>query len=239
MRFRAGLGLVCGVLLDLGCARPSLPEGTSSGADDADVAASQHDGTSPDDDDDDDTQAEDAGHDAGRRDAGQDAGRDAAKDAGAEEAGDDEEDAGASEDAGCTGDDCQTASCDGDTPADELTVSGAKVSGVRVDGQSGTSASVAPGASVRVQFDVDFGNCGVLPAPKQVYVGLESAMPQCQAGLCAPLTPSQSFDFTLNAPREPGLHYVAIGVQDGLLCGLTGSASTHLAALCVTSDANP
>ena len=229
---------MCCLLLDPGCARPALDEEPQGGFPDG--AAAQDDGLPADDANDDDDSDDDGDDDSLERDAGTaDAGRrDAGRDAGLPERDAGPADTGVAPvtDAGCSGDDCPGGDpCGAEALPGQLQVGAANVSEIRLDGAQVTVANVAAGALVRVELELSFAGCNLIPAPRQVYVGVDGATPECRPGLCSslPIDAASSFEFSVNAPREPGLHYLSIGLGEALLCSPDGSANTRLAALCV------
>ena len=238
MRVSSYLTLLCWLALGTACARPSLEEEPGLLEDGSTPSDDEQDDEQDDDNDDDaqdDDQLDDDSDDRSDEEASdsggkQDAGR-APVDAGMPGSG--ETDAGAPDDALADAAEPSGSSCPADLLPSETTVGNERVSAIRINGSPGPMANVAPGSPVRIEFEISFGSCGMIGAPKQIYLGLEVASPECRLALCSAFMPSEQFDFMVNAPREPGLHYVSVSIEESLLCTLNGSADTKVAALCV------
>jgi len=136
-----------------------------------------------------------------------------------------------------TGDACVPVaqSCGDVTLAPDLALEGGQVQAIRLGGAASSVANVAPGAEVRFEARVSFGDCGMVGAPRQVYVGLSGGgSSSCQAVYCPPVVPIDArIDVMLRAPSESGLHYVELSIGQQLACAGAPSAGTRVAALCV------
>jgi hypothetical protein len=136
------------------------------------------------------------------------------------------------------GDACPPVNCDGAPVTGAVELGGATVDSVRINDQAETLARVLPGSEVTIRLYVRFTCAGAAFMPQPLYVGVESANPDCTLWLCDSMfaLPTVPLPFTITAPTEPGIHYVMAGLGKAYACGGEQTADTRIAALCVTPD---
>jgi hypothetical protein len=128
--------------------------------------------------------------------------------------------------------------CDAEPLMGGVDIGGATVESVRINDQVEPVARVLPGSQVSMRVSVKFSTCSSAFMPLPLYVGVESASTDCQLSFCNSMfeSPSVPLPFTINAPTEPGLHYVLAGIGKSYACGGNPTADVRIAALCVTPE---